>query len=322
MSTTPGAGRAAKAAALLMALLMTTSCAVRTTSILRDPDTVRIALNAWVGYEASAAVVQYLLEEELGYQAQLVQLDEQPSWQALDQGAIDVILENWGHQDLMDTYGPGGNGTVVDGGPNGNTGHIGWYMPAYLVEEYPGVNTVEGLKEHADLFRTPESGDQGEFLSGAPGFVTQDQGMIDHFGLDFQIVYAGSEAAQITEVRNRYADGEPVLFYFYEPQWLFEELDLVRVEFPEYTEGCDADLEDVGCDYPRYDLNKIYREDFAEEGGPAYELVDAWEWTNADQNAVARLIADEGLDRDEAAARWVADNPDVWRPWIPETDRA
>lgn len=322
MSTPPRAGRALRAAALLMALLMTTACAVRTTSILRDPSTVRIALYGWVGYEASAAVLQYLLKEEMGYQAQLVQLDEQPSWQALDQGALDVIVENWGHEDLMEIYGPNGNGTVVDGGPNGNIGVIGWYMPAYLLEEYPDLNTVDGIREHADLFRTPESGDQGEFLSGAPGFVTQDQGMINHFGLDLRIVYAGSEAAQITEVRNRYARREPVLFYFYEPQWLFNELDLVRVDFPDHTPGCDADLADIGCDYPRYELNKIYRTGFAEEGGPAFELIDAWKWSNDDQNAVAQLIADEGLDRDEAAARWARANPDTWKPWIPSQERA
>ncbi|GLU47278.1 ABC transporter substrate-binding protein [Nocardiopsis ansamitocini] len=317
MSTTSGTRRVVTALALLMVLVMTTSCAVRTTSILRDPGTVRIALNAWVGYEASAAVLQYLLEEELGYQVQLVQIDEQPSWQALDQGAVDVIVENWGHEDLMRTYGPDGNDTVVDGGPNGNIGHIGWYMPAYLVDEYPGINTVDGLKENADLFRTPESGGKGEFLSGAPGFVTQDQGMINHFGFDLSIVYAGSEAAQITEIRNRYAAKEPALFYFYEPQWLFNELDMVRVEFPEYTQGCDADLDNVGCDYPLYHLNKIFRKDFAEQGGRAFQLIDNWKWSNDDQNAVAQLIADDGMDRDEAAARWARENPDVWRPWIP-----
>lgn len=320
MSTATGIGRPLRTAALVLALLLTVaSCAVRTTSMLRDPNTVRIALNGWVGYEASAVVLEYLLEEELGYQVTLVQIDEQPSWQALDQGALDVILENWGHEDLMELYGPEGNGTVVDGGPNGNIGQIGWYMPAYMVERYPDITTVDGLREHAEVFRTPESGDRGEFLSGAPGFLTQDQGMINHFDLDFTIVYAGSEAAEVTEVRNRYAKGEPVLFYFNEPHWLFTELDLVRVEFPEATPGCAADLSDVGCDYPRQELNKIYRAGFAEEGGPAFELIDAWQWTNEDQNAVARLLAYEGLDREEAAARWIEENPEVWRPWIPET---
>ncbi len=33
--------------------------------------TVKIAINPWVGYEASANVVAYLLKNELGYQVEL-----------------------------------------------------------------------------------------------------------------------------------------------------------------------------------------------------------------------------------------------------------
>lgn len=303
--------------AAFCAVLMLSSCAVRTTSTLRDPNTVRIALNGWVGYQASAVVLSHLLEQEMGYQTQLMQVDEQPSWQAMDQGAVDVIVENWGHEDLMELYGPEGNGTAVDGGPNGNKGTLGWYVPRYLVDEYPGIDTMEGIKEHADIFATAETGDKGRFLGGDPGFVTQDQGMINHFGLDLEMVYAGSEAAQITEVRERYEAREPVLFYFYEPQWLFEELDLVHVDFPDYREGCDANLDDVACDYPSYDLNKIFRKGFVEEDGPAYRMLDNWKWTNSQQNEVARMISQDGMDPEDAAAKWVRENPDVWRPWIP-----
>ncbi|WP_017601235.1 glycine betaine ABC transporter substrate-binding protein [Nocardiopsis lucentensis] len=304
--------------AVVLAAVSVSSCAVRTDQVARDPNTVRIAVNGWVGYEASAEVLAYILREEMGYEVQLMRVDEQPAWQALDQGVLDVIVENWGHEDLMELYGPEGKGTVVDGGPTGNEGVIGWYVPAYLVEEYPEIATMEGIKEYSELFRTAQTGDSGEFLAGAPGFVTQDQGMINAFDLDLEIVYAGSEASQITEVRRRYANEEPVLFYFYDPQWLQDELDLVKVEFPPYFEGCDDDLEDVPCDYPVYELNKIFRAGFVETGDPAYQFLDNWRWSNSNQNAVARMIADEGLDPSEAAEIWVEENPDVWRDWIPE----
>ncbi|WP_040699590.1 glycine betaine ABC transporter substrate-binding protein [Nocardiopsis kunsanensis] len=300
------------------ALLMVSSCAVRTDQMVRDPDLVRIAVNGWVGYEASAEVLSYILEEEMGYDTQLMRVDEQPSWQALDQGALDVILENWGHEDLYELYGPEGNDTVVDGGSTGNEGVIGWYMPAYLAEENPELLEPEGLRENTDLFRTAETGDSGEFLAGAPGFVSQDQGMINAFDMDLEIVYAGTEAAQMTEVQSRYANEEPVLFYSNEPHWIHEQLDLVKVDFPDYYDGCDADLEYVDCDYPVYDLNKIFRKGFVEEDDYAYQFLDNWEWTNSHQNEVAGMIADEGMDPTEAAEVWVNENPDVWREWLPE----
>lgn len=301
-----------------LALVMVSSCAVRTDEIARDPNSVRIALNGWVGYEASAAVLEHVLQEDMDYDVQLVRVDEQPSWQALDQGVLDVILENWGHDDLYELYGPEGNDTVVDGGSTGNEGVIGWYMPAYLAEEQPELLTPEGLRENTDLFRTPETGDQGEFLGGAPGFATQDEGMINAFDMDLEIVYAGSEAAQITEVQRRYANEEPVLFYSNEPHWIQEELDLVKVDFPVYFEGCDDDLEYVPCDYPAYDLNKIFREGFADNDDLAYRFLDNWTWTNADQNEVAGMIADEGMDPDLAAGVWVEQNRDKVESWLPE----
>jgi glycine betaine/proline transport system substrate-binding protein len=320
-TTAPWRRRTAGAAVVSAAALLAASCAAEVDDGAAGDgggsDTVRMAINGWVGYEASAAVLTHLLEHELDQQVEWTRIDEQPAWQGLDDGDLDVIVENWGHEDLMERYGPEGNGTVVDGGPNGNEGIITWYMPAYLVEEYPGINTLEGLAEHTEVFTTPETGDQGEFLAGDPSFVTNDQGMINGFDLDFEIVHAGSEAAQITEIRERFDNEEPALFYFWEPHWLHQQLDMVRVELPPYEEGCDADEDEITCDYPEYDLNKIFRADFVEEGGPAYELLDNWTWTNEQQDEVSMLIEDEGMESDEAAAIWVEDNEDVWHDWLP-----
>ncbi|WP_408638975.1 glycine betaine ABC transporter substrate-binding protein [Nocardiopsis suaedae] len=313
--------RAVQALALTLAAGLVASCGAP------DGDTggsgggdtpVRMAVNGWVGYEASAAVLAHLIEEELGGTVEKVEDDEETSWHKLAEGEVDVILENWGHQDLMDLYGAEESQLVVDGGPNGNDGRIGWYVPQYVVDAYPEVATYEGLAEHTDLFRTGEGSGPGRFLGADPTFVTQDQGMINHFGLDLEIEYAGSEEEQIEEVRAAYAKEEPVLFYFYEPQWLHDEMDLVKVEFPEYVDLCELDADDIACDYPEYELNKVFSKPFADTGSPAYRLLDNWQWTNEDQNQVAEMIAGEGMAPEEAAAAWVEEHPDVWQEWIPE----
>ncbi|MDA2809653.1 glycine/betaine ABC transporter substrate-binding protein [Nocardiopsis sp. RSe5-2] len=317
--TTPR--RAVKALALTLAAGLAASCGAP------DGDAgggtggdapVRMAVNGWVGYEASAAVLSHLIESELGGTVEKVEDDEETSWHRLAEGEVDVILENWGHQDLMDLYGAEESPLVVDGGPNGNDGRIGWYVPEYVVDEYPEVATYEGLAKHTDLFRTGGGDGPGRFLGADPTFVTQDQGMINHFGLDLEIEYAGSEEEQLEEVRAAYEKEEPVLFYFYEPQWMTEEMDLVKVEFPEYVDLCEIDPDDVACDYPEYELNKVFAKPFADGDSPAYRLLENWQWTNEDQNEVAEMIAGEGMAPEEAAAAWVEENPDVWREWIPE----
>lgn len=57
--------------------------------------TVKIAINPWVGYEASANVVAYLLKNELGYTVELPEIKEQLAWEGFETGDVDVIIENW-----------------------------------------------------------------------------------------------------------------------------------------------------------------------------------------------------------------------------------
>ena len=305
------------AALALAAVLAASGCAVKSTDgITSGGDTVNIALNSWVGYEADVAVVSYLLEHEMHYHVKITQIDEQPAWQALDQGTLDVILENWGHPDLVKTY-IDQKKTVVDGGPTGNKGVIGWYIPKYLADEHPDITNWKNLNKYASLFRTAESGGKGQFLGGAPSYVTNDKALIKNLKLNYQIVYAGSEAAEITQVKKLYKQHKPALFYFYTPQWLFNQVKLVKINLPKYTPGCDADVNKVACDYPAYDLNKIFRKGFTKSGGTAYQLLKNFHWTDKQQNDVAGMIADQGMDRDTAARKWVEANRATWEKWIP-----
>jgi glycine betaine/proline transport system substrate-binding protein len=139
---------------------------------------------------------------------------------------------------------------------------------------------------------------------------------VKNLNLNYQVVYAGSEAALIQAFRQAEANKTPLLGYFYEPQWFMSEVKLVKVNLPPYTEGCDADPAKIACDYPRYDLNKIVATKFAESGSPAYNLVKSFTWTNEDQNAVAKMIAEDGMDPEAAAEKWVNDNGTKANAWL------
>src|SRR5215470_6375031 len=66
--------------------------------------TVNIAQNPWVGYEADAAVVSYVMKTRLGCTVNIKNLTEEVSWQGFGPKTVDVILENWGHADLVTKY--------------------------------------------------------------------------------------------------------------------------------------------------------------------------------------------------------------------------
>ncbi|WP_270886197.1 ABC transporter substrate-binding protein [Pedococcus sp. 5OH_020] len=277
--------------------------------------TFNLAVNAWVGYEADAAVVAYVAKHKLGCKVVPKNLDEQVSWQGFGTGEVDAILENWGHDDLAKKY-ITEQKVAQDAGPTGNIGVIGWYVPPFLAKQHPDILDWHNLNKYANLFATSESGGKGQVLDGDPGFVTNDAALVKNLGLDYKVVYAGSEAALITSFRQAEQSKKPMIGYFYSPQWFLAEVPLVKVNLPKYTKNCDAVPAKVACDYPEYNLNKVVSTKFAQSGSPAYQLVKNFKWTNEDQNVVARSIAQDKLSDEAAAKKWVDANPDKVNAWL------
>jgi len=279
--------------------------------------TVKIAVNPWVGYEANAAVIGYLLQKELGYTVEKKNLKEEVSWQGFESGEVDVIVENWGHPDLKKTY-IQDKKVAVEVGPTGNKGVIGWYVPQWMADKYPDITDYQNLNKYAALFKTSESGGKGQLLDGDPSFVTNDAALVSNLKLNYKVVYSGSEAALIKAAQQATAQTKPLLFYFYEPQWLFAKQKYARVKLPAYTDGCDTDPKKVACDYPDYTLDKIASKKFADTGGDAYTLIKNFTWTNDDQNQVSDYITNQGMTPEKAAEKWATDHEATWKAWLPQ----
>ena len=276
---------------------------------------VKMMINQWVGAAANVAVVQCLLQQ-MGYKVTTSTLAEEVAWQGFQTGEVDVILENWGHPDLEKKY-IATDKLAQDDGPNGVTGIIGWYVPGWMIDKYPDMADWNNLNKYADLFKTSESGDKGQFLGSDPTFVQYDQALITNLKLNFKDVFSGSEAATITAFQQADKNKTPLIGYFYDPQWLLSEIKLVQIHLPAYTAGCDADLKKVACDYPPYILNKIVRTKFATDGGDAATFIKNFTWGNADQNSVADAITNKAMSPEDAAKQWIDANPTKWAAWMP-----
>jgi glycine betaine/proline transport system substrate-binding protein len=276
---------------------------------------VKMMINQWVGAAANVAVAQCLLQQ-MGYKVTTSTLAEEVAWQGFSSGEVDVILENWGHPDLEKKY-IATDKLAQDDGPNGVTGIIGWYVPGWMVDKYPDITDWNNLNKYADLFKTSESGDKGQFLGSDPTFVQYDEALITNLKLNFKDVFSGSEAATITAFQQADKNKTPLIGYFYDPQWLQSEIKLVQVKLPAYTPGCDADLKKVACDYPPYILNKIVRTKFVTDGGDAATFIKNFKWANADQNSVADAITNKNMTPEDAAKQWIDANPATWQAWMP-----
>jgi glycine betaine/proline transport system substrate-binding protein len=282
--------------------------------------TIKFSVSPWQGSAANVAIAQKLLEDKLGYTTDTTDIDEYAQFPALSNGDLDATLEVWpsGHAKDYKKYIEAGNG-VVDGGLLGVTGQIGWWIPTYLLTDNPELATWEGIKGNEAMFQSSESGDAGQLLDGDPSYVTFDQNIADNLGLNLKVVYAGSEAAELTELKTAYNAQKPILMYFWTPHWAQEKYDLTMVQLPEVTPECEqaaADGTDAyACAYPQDDLYKAFNQDLQTKAPAAFAFLSAMSWTNDDQNVVALGIND-GQDPAAAAQEWIDQNPDVWQSWV------
>jgi glycine betaine/proline transport system substrate-binding protein len=284
--------------------------------------TLSIAVNPWTGSAVNANIAKVLLEQQLGYTVELVEIDEFAQFPALSSGELDATLEVWpsGHAEDYATY-IEGDGSVVDGGELGVVGNIGWFVPTYVVEEHPEVATWEGLNENASLFATAETGDKGQMLDGDPSFVSYDAEIVENLDLNYEVVVAGSEAALLSELEQAYANEEPILLYWYTPHWANQQYDMTEVELPAVTDECaDAALNNDGdgyaCDYAEDVLYKAFSADLADKAPAAFSFLSAMSYENSAQEEVAYAIDVDGTAPDAAAQAWVDANQAVWQPWV------
>jgi glycine betaine/proline transport system substrate-binding protein len=280
---------------------------------------INLSVSPWTGSAVNAAIAQVILEDELGYDVELVEIDENAQWAGLSAGDLDASLEVWtsGHADNIATY-VEDTGEVVDMGPLGVVGIIGWYIPTYLLDEHPELESWEGLEGNADIFATAETGDQGQFLAGDPSFVSWDEHIIDNLGLDFTVVQSGSEAALLSALEAAYEREDPLLFYFWEPHAAHAQFDLTQVELPPHDDECEAQAEEErACGYPEEELIKFFHAGLEDKAPDVWAFLDDLALTNEDQNEVAAMIEHEGMEWEDAARQWVEDNQDTWEGWLP-----
>jgi len=283
--------------------------------------TVVLNENSWVGSTANVYVVKNVLEKNLKCKVTVTNITEnQPSFQAMADGKIDVVLEDWDNTLVPSNKKYLTSKSVVPVGPNGITGVIGWYIPRYLLKQYPQFKSWKGLKGKESVFKTAESSpNAGTFLGGDPSYVQKDRALIKELGLDLKHVVSGSEPAQVARWTQLYKQKKPVIFYWYDPQYLNAVYDLAQVRLPARFKGCLDDEKLAGkhaCAYPSYGLDKLVSSKFAKSGSPALKVIKKFNWTSADQNFVANLIAGKHMDKDKAAAAWVAANKAKVNAWL------
>ena len=177
-----------------------------TTSGDAPPVTIELAQSPWNASRLDAAIARLLLTTQLGVKVNVTEVDEHSQWAKIAAGTLHASLEvrPSGHRADIASY--IATGQVGYAGPLGPIGKIGWYIPSYLLTVHPELARWEAFQTQAtaEIFATGGTGAQGQFLAGDPSWTQYDADIIRNLPISFEVVYAGSEDAELAALDQAY----------------------------------------------------------------------------------------------------------------------
>ncbi len=290
-------------------------------------DPIKIPIHNWSSQIVGAHIVGDILAEA-GYEVEYIPADSQVVYTSMCEGDIDLVHEVWQGAFGVAFEAVVDEGCVIDAATHDAKTREEWWYPAYVADLCPGLPDWEALNACAELFATPETEPQGRFLAGPVDWLKHDQERVDGLGMEFQVVNAGSAAALWAELESASAREQPIVLFNWTPNFIEALYEGAFVEFPEYDEACREDPSwgvnpelSYDCGNPKDGYLKIgVWEGFPENWPEAYAIVQAMNFSNLDIAVMAKLADVDGMEPEEAAAQWMADNEDKWRPWLGAAD--
>lgn len=257
--------------------------------------TIELGYVLWDSEIASTHVVAAVLQDEMGYQVNLTDVDAGPMWTGIARGNFDAIVAAWlpgTHAEYMASFGD----DVVDLGPNLEGAKIGWVVPQYVT-----IDSITEMNDYADQFDNRVVGiDPGAGLMAASEEAMTVYNLSDNFTL-----LDSSDAAMTAELRSAVRDEEWIVVTGWTPHWKFAAYELKYLDDPEGVFG-DAEA-----------IHTIVTPDLAAEVPEVHTFLNNFYWTPEQMGEVMIMITQEDMEPMEAARAWIADNRETVEAWLP-----
>ena len=292
------------------------------TSIARAEDSSKpivIPTHNWSSQIVMAYVIGGMFEA-MGNNVEYVPADTQAVYEAIRNGDVTISHEVWQSTFGKSFYNAMAKGGVIDAGTHEAMTLEEMGVPQWVIDENlcPGLPNWEALKDCADVFATPDSGGKGRWLEGPQswhGNLMPERVEALGLGDSYVVKFAGGGDALWAELAAAKKEGRGTIIFNWTPNFTDAE-GFSFIEFPEYFDGCRvADGGDGACGSPKGWLKKAANYKFPKTHPAAYTAFSQLSFTSGQIGQMAALVDIEGMTHQDAAAKWLADNEAVWKPW-------
>ncbi|MDY6992730.1 MAG: glycine betaine ABC transporter substrate-binding protein [Pseudomonadota bacterium] len=261
---------------------------------LAQEEQVELVYVEWSSEVVSTNIIKVVLEK-LGYEVKIIPVSAAAMWQAVASSDADGLVAAWldtTHAHYLDAV----DKKVINLGPNLEGTKIGLVVPDYV-----SVNSIEELNQYADKLDNKIIG-----IDPGAGLMSKTEKAIEEYQLnDFKLI-EGSGATMTAALKAAIDSQEWIVVTGWTPHWKFSRWKLKYLEDPKGIYGGEEHI------------STIVRQGLKEEMPEVYQLLDNFYWTPADMEEVMVWNQEPGADPYENAQRWVKDNKDKVKQWLPE----
>ncbi len=285
-------------------------------------DEIIIPTHNWTSQIVMSNVVGQLFEK-MGYQVKYVTTESQSVYESVRIGALHLELEVWEGSFAGAFNAAMDKGGILDAGNHAAVTRQEWWYPAYVADLCPGLPDYKALERCYELFVTPETAPNGRYLDG-PVNWQHDTGRIDALGMHFTTINAVTVSSLWTELESAAKSRAPIVLFNWSPNFTDAVYGGSFIEFPDYDPACKTDegwgsnpkmTDDCGSPSGGY-LKKVAWDGMPRKWPAAYKALTRINFTTFMVGTMSKLVDTDGLEHDEAAARWIADNEAVWSDWL------
>jgi len=262
--------------------------------------------------------------KKAGYNVEFATVDYTAHFQGVVTGDFPITTGAWGTtpapvQDALSS------GKVADFGSTGIVVQEGWWYPKYMESVCPGLPDYEALKKPDCIkaLATAETAPKARFVNAPADWTTDVDKRADAFGIDIEIISAGSPVALAAAITGAEEKKEPILAWGYAPYWLTTKYDGAWVEFPKAEDACFTDpawgtnpKATWDCGYKSGTIGKLANKEFIAKTPYAGSILKALTLSADDVGRATEEVDVKGRDMQEVADEWVANHAATVDAWL------
>lgn len=289
----------------------------------------------WESGSLITEILRQIVEKGYGYPTDTLPGSTVSLEAALAKDDVQVIGEEWAGRSpaWIKAESEGkvfGLGNTVKGASEG------WWVPEYVIKGdaergikalAPDLKSVADLPRYKDVFRDPESPQQGRFLNSPTGWTSEivNTQKLKAYGLNDSFVNfrTGSGAALDAEVSSSIRRGKPVLFYYWSPTPLLGRFKLVKLEEPPFDAEAWKTLSDANNPNPR-GTRSLPAHLAIGVSAPFHaqypDLVAFFKKVDLPidlLNQTLGQMSEKRLEPRQVAQAFLREHPEIWKTWLP-----